>query len=233
MAKTELNSFGQPVGKTIKGWKPCSPLPPLSKTGRYCRIAPFQKDRDGSGLWDAICEDDGRMWSYMPIGPFQDRNIFDVWCGTIETSADPMFHTLWDEDGHIGGVASFLRMDPDNGVAEVGYITFAPRLQRSRAATEAMALMMGHVFDAGYRRYEWKCNVANAASRRAAERLGFSFEGVFRQAAVVKGRNRDTAWYSLLDSEWPAQHRAFERWLDPENFDVSGRQSVSLQDLRD
>jgi RimJ/RimL family protein N-acetyltransferase len=168
------------------------------------------------------------MWTYMPVGPFHDRLSFDDWCTMAQTSADPMFHTIRGEDGRVGGVASFLRIDPPGGVAEVGYISFTPRLQRTRAATEAMALMMGHVFAHGYRRYEWKCNALNAGSMRAAERLGFQFEGTFRQAMVVKGRNRDTAWFSLLDTEWPAQSARFEAWLAPENFDENGQQTRPL-----
>src|SRR5262249_42598244 len=135
-------------------------------------------------------------------------------------STDPVFLAIVDAaTGLAAGVASYLRIDPPNGSIEVGHIALSPRLQRTPAATESMYLMMNWAFSAGYRRYEWKCNALNEASRRAAMRLGLSYEGVFRQAAVVKGRNRDTAWYATIDSEWPALKQAFERWLDPANFD--------------
>ena len=143
--------------------------------------------------------------------------------------SDPLFYAVVDAaTGGATGVASYLRIDPANGSIEVGHINYSPLLQRTPAATEAMYLMMWHVFELGYRRYEWKCNALNAASCAAAERLGFSFEGIFRQAAVVKGRNRDTAWYSLIDEEWPALREAFQRWLAPSNFDGQGRQRTRL-----
>jgi RimJ/RimL family protein N-acetyltransferase len=145
---------------------------------------------------------------------------------------DPLFHAIIDAARHqAAGVASYLRVDPRNGVIEVGHINYSPLLQRSRAATEAMYLMMQRVFGLGYRRYEWKCDSLNAVSRAAAQRLGFSFEGVFRQAVVYKGRNRDTAWYAAIDSEWPELERAFLRWLDPANFDKDGRQRARLSEL--
>jgi RimJ/RimL family protein N-acetyltransferase len=145
---------------------------------------------------------------------------------------DPLFHAILDRDGRAGGIASYLRIDPGNGVIETGHIAYAPALQRTPAATEAMYLMMARVFDElGYRRYEWKCDALNAPSRTAAERLGFRFEGIFRQAVITKGRNRDTAWYAVIDKDWPALKRAFQRWLDPSNFDASGRQRERLSDL--
>ncbi len=145
---------------------------------------------------------------------------------------DPLFFAIRDlETGHWAGVASYLRITPEAGTIEVGHINLAPELQRTRAATEAMALMMGHAFGLGYRRYEWKCNALNLGSRRAAQRLGFSYEGVFRQAAVVKGRNRDTAWFAAIDEDWPQLSAAFQTWLDPANFDVDGRQRVALSSL--
>jgi RimJ/RimL family protein N-acetyltransferase len=145
---------------------------------------------------------------------------------------DPLFYAVVEKiEDRAVGVASYLRIDPANGSIEVGHINYSPLLQRTPAATEAMYLMMRHVFDLGYRRYEWKCNALNAASRVAARRLGFSFEGVFRQAGVVKGRNRDTAWYAMIDKEWPALREAFLRWLDPSNFDEQGRQRARLSVL--
>jgi RimJ/RimL family protein N-acetyltransferase len=147
-------------------------------------------------------------------------------------SDDPLFHAIIDgATGKAIGVASFMRIDLKNGAIEVGNINYSPLLQRTRAATEAMYLMMKRAFALGYRRYEWKCDSLNASSRAAAQRLGFSYEGVFRQAVVYKGRNRDTAWYAMIESEWPALDQAFTRWLDPDNFDEQGRQRLRLSDL--
>jgi RimJ/RimL family protein N-acetyltransferase len=172
------------------------------------------------------------IWNYLPYGPFATEAEWRAWAEGMAGLADPFFYVLRDKaTGRAGGVASYLRIAPEAGSIEVGHIALSPALQRTPAATEAMALMMGWAFGAGYRRYEWKCNALNLASRRAAERLGLSFEGVFRQAAVVKGRNRDTAWFAAIDSEWPALKAAFDRWLDPGNFDAAGRQRVALSDL--
>ena len=169
------------------------------------------------------------MWTYLPYGPF---TCFDECCRWLEPASrsdDPIFFAIVDAlTGTASGVASYLRIDPANGSIEVGHIALSPRLQRSTPVTEAMFLMMRWAFASGYRRYEWKCNALNQTSRRAAMRLGLSYEGVFRQAAVVKGRNRDTAWYAATDLEWPALQDAFTRWLDPGNFDASGLQRVSL-----
>jgi RimJ/RimL family protein N-acetyltransferase len=153
------------------------------------------------------------------------------WIAEAENSEDPLFFTFAPEGEEAAGFGSYLRITPAAGSIEVGYLSFSPRLQRSVAATEAMYLMMKWAFEAGYRRYEWKCDALNAASRRAAQRLGLSYEGVFRQATVVKGRNRDTAWFAAIDAEWPALEAAFQTWLAPENFDADGRQKTSLRDL--
>jgi len=169
------------------------------------------------------------MWTYLFSGPFATEAAYHQWLAAREHSEDPLFFAVVDgATGRATGLASYLRIDPPHGVIEVGHIAFSPPLQRTPAATEAMHLMMKNVFDLGYRRYEWKCDSLNAPSRRAAERLGFRFEGIFRQAVVYKGRNRDTAWYSIIDAEWPALKTAFERWLDPANFDAGGRQQSSL-----
>jgi len=203
--------------------------------GRLVRIEPLDAARHGDHLFAAYALDaDGRNWTYMPVGPFTERAAFDAWLAGAEASADPMFHAVVERSsGEAVGVASYLRIEPAPGVIEVGYISFSPRLQRSPAATEAMALMMARVFDElGYRRYEWKCDALNEPSRRAAVRLGFTFEGIFRQATVTKGRNRDTAWFSILDSEWPVAKAAFAAWLDPSNFDAAGRQVRRLEDVR-
>ena len=172
---------------------------------------------------------EGRNWTYLPYGPF-DRSKIIASGSTGVAGDDPLFHAIIERrSGRAVGVASYMRIDPAAGVIEVGGINYAPPLQRTPAATEAMYLMMRRVFDElGYRRYEWKCDALNAPSRAAAQRLGFQYEGMFRQATVYKARNRDTCWFSILDSEWPALKSAFERWLDPANFDAMGRQRQNL-----
>jgi RimJ/RimL family protein N-acetyltransferase len=173
------------------------------------------------------------MWAYLPYGPFDSAASYDEWVQAKSASRDPMFLAIVDRatDRPVG-VASYMRIDPANGSIEVGHLAYSPLLQRTAAATEVMFLMMDQVFALGYRRYEWKCDALNAPSRAAALRLGFTFEGIFRQAAVVKGRNRDTAWYSVIDREWPALREAFRRWLEPANFDAEGRQRWRLAELR-
>jgi RimJ/RimL family protein N-acetyltransferase len=168
----------------------------------------------------------------MAYGPFATLVEYQKWVEASARGSDPMFFAIVDRaSGKPAGVASFLRIDPANGCIEVGHLAYSPLLQRTPAASDAMYLMMDHAFKLGYRRYEWKCNALNAPSRTAAQRLGFSYEGIFRQATVVKGRNRDTAWYSIIDSEWPALKQAFETWLAPANFDAQGRQRISLSGL--
>ncbi len=210
-------------------WTPPSPLPALETTGDYVTIRPLSAD-DFAGLWEAFSADDGSMWEYMGYGPFADGGELAATASQWIGSSDPRFHTFWVDGGPVGW-GSFLRIEPAHAVAEIGHLAFSPALRRTRAATEAIYLMMRHVFASGYRRCEWKCDAGNAASRAAAERFGFTFEGVFRQHMVVKGRNRDTAWYSVIDSEWPRVRRAFEAWLDPSNFDASGRQKRRLAEL--
>ena len=221
----------QPVGRALPDFRP-PPRPQRAVLeGRYCRLEPLDSGRHGPGLYDAIALDrDGRMWTYLFSGPFDSRAGFIAWLEGREDSLDPLFFAIVDARlGQAVGMASYLRIEPAHGVIEVGHLAFSPLLQRTPAATEAMYLMMKHAFELGYRRYEWKCDALNERSRRAAERLGFTFEGIFRQAVVYKGRNRDTAWYSVLDSEWPARETRFEAWLDPANFDDQGRQRRPLQ----
>ncbi len=197
--------------------------------GRYCTVEPLDIERHAAQLFAANRHDvDGRNWAYLPYGPFGRLEDYVEWMAATCRDPDPLFHAIVDHDLGAVGVASYLRIAPVQGSIEVGHINYSPLLQRQRAATEAMFLMMGRAFDLGYRRYEWKCDALNAASRTAAIRLGFAFEGVFRQAAVVKGRNRDTAWYSVIDSEWPARRREFITWLSPQNFDPDGRQRSRL-----
>jgi RimJ/RimL family protein N-acetyltransferase len=171
-------------------------------------------------------------WTYLPYGPFNDRADYHAWVEQIAKADDPFFHAIVDRSTKKAiGVASLMRIDPLNGVIEVGHINYSPLLQGTSAATEAMFLLMRRVFDElGYRRYEWKCNSLNGPSRAAALRLGFQYEGLFRQAAVVKGRNRDTAWYSIIDREWPALKRAYQAWLSPDNFTHTGAQLLRLSD---
>jgi RimJ/RimL family protein N-acetyltransferase len=201
--------------------------------GRFCRVEPLDPERHATSLHEANAADaEGRMWTYLAYGPFESWDRYRAWIEQASRTSDPLFHAIVDRrTGSAAGVASYLRIDPPAGSIEVGHIAYSPRLQRTPAATEAMYLMMRRAFSLGYRRYEWKCDTLNAASRAAAQRLGFSFEGVFRQATVYKGRNRDTAWYAVIDPEWPALEEAFLRWLDPANFDANGRQRIRLSEL--
>jgi RimJ/RimL family protein N-acetyltransferase len=220
-----------PLGRPVPGWAP-RPLPPVAAIdGRWSRLEPLDPEGHAAALHAANSEDaEGRMWTYLGVGPFTELAEYRGWLEAAVAGRDPQFFAIIDrEDGRPKGVASLLRIDPANGVIEVGHIAYSPSLQRTRAATDAMYVLMRLVFDdLGYRRYEWKCNDLNAPSRAAAERLGFIYEGTFRQARVDRGRNRDTAWFSILDSEWPARRAALERWLDPVNFDSHGRQLAPL-----
>ena len=219
----------------LANWQWCSApgLKPVS--GRYVRIDPVDFTGDVEALFAAIggAQNDD-LWEFIPVGPFADAQTLG---STIKAVGD---HQNWQthllrapESGEILGMASYMRIRPEAGSVEIGCIVFSKKLQRTRIATEAMYLMAKHLFeDLGYRRYEWKCDNANAASKTAALRYGFTFEGVFRQDQVMKGRNRDTAWFSILDSEWPMISQAFEAWLSPENFDVHGMQRQSLAGIR-
>jgi RimJ/RimL family protein N-acetyltransferase len=202
--------------------------------GRYVAVTPLDARLHGDALWEATRgEQNDALWQYLAEGPFRDRDDFDKTLEGMAASEDPLFFAIIDRaSGRAAGRASYLRIDPKHGSIEVGSILHTPALQRTRGATEAMYLMARHAFeDLGYRRYEWKCNALNEASRRAALRLGFTFEGIFRQHQIVKGRNRDTAWFSMLDGEWPRRKEAFERWLDPENFSAAGEQKQRLGTL--
>jgi RimJ/RimL family protein N-acetyltransferase len=225
--KTQL---GEPIGAPVPDWTPPPAPTRMVLEGRYCRLKPLALSH-APALFDALSADaEGRIWTYMPNGPFASADAYRDWVWGAAQGADPLHYAILVE-GRPVGTASYLRIAPSAGSIEVGYITYSPALQRTRAATEAMYLMMAWAFEAGYRRYEWKCNALNAASRRAAQRLGLSYEGVFRQAVVVKGRNRDSAWYAAIDSDWPTIRAAMERWLDPANFDGDGVQRQSLSPL--
>ena len=226
----ETNALGQPIGFRVDAWTPPPPPPLDPMTGRTCRVEPLNAARHAADIHAAnLLDTDGRSWTYLPYGPFDTVEGHTAWVTSVTASADPQFHAIVDlSTGRAAGLASYLRIDPPAGAIEVCHIHYSPLLQRSVAATEAMYLMMKRAFELGYRRYEWKCDALNAPSRAAAQRLGFSYEGVFRQARLTKGRNRDTAWYAAIDSEWPALDAAFRRWLDPSNFDEEGRQRTSL-----
>jgi RimJ/RimL family protein N-acetyltransferase len=233
--EAERNEFGQPVGAPVPGWVP-RPHPPRTATGgRFCTVEPLDPARHAAQLFAAYAEDaEGRLWSYLPRGPYASAEEYRVWAEGAARLDDPLTHAIVDNaSGAAVGTAAFMRIEKAVGVIEVGSITYSPRLQRRPAATEAMYLMMRRVFDElGYRRYEWKCHSLNTASRAAALRLGFQYEGLFRQATIARGRNRDTMWFSVIDREWPGLRAAFERWLDPANFDAEGRQRRSLATLR-
>jgi len=229
----EVNAVGQVLGFQVDGWRVPARPPLEAMEGRTCRLEPLDLARHGASLHNAnLLDAEQRNWTYLPYGPFAGLDDYSDWLRSVAGKDDPQFHAILERTtGDAVGVASYLRIDPAAGSIEVGHINYSPRLQRTIASTEAMYLMMRRAFQLGYRRYEWKCNALNAPSRAAAQRLGLSYEGVFRQARVDKGRNRDTAWYAAIDTEWPALDRAFQRWLDPANFDERGRQRVSLSEL--
>jgi RimJ/RimL family protein N-acetyltransferase len=227
------NALGQPVGAPLKDWRPAALPQRVTLQGRYCRLEPLSVDRHAAELWTAQSLDETRAnWTYLPYGPFESAAAYRDWLSVQEKAVDPFFFAVVATSSNRAvGVAAYLRIEAPVGSIEVGHLYFSPLLQRTPAATEAMYLMMRQAFDWGYRRYEWKCDSLNAASRRAAQRFGFSFEGIFRQARVVKGRNRDTAWFSVIDGEWPALCAAYEQWLMPDNFDSDGKQQLSLSSL--
>jgi RimJ/RimL family protein N-acetyltransferase len=219
------------LGAEVKSWAPPPAPGDVRLEGRQVRLEPLDADAHAADLFAAFTGHDA-LWDYMPYGPFASASAYHRWAKEMAGKADPCFLAIRARDtGHALGVASFLRVTPQAGSIEVGHICLSPALQRSHAATEAMFLMMEWAFDAGYRRYEWKCNALNIPSRRAAERLGFSFEGVFRNHMVVKGRNRDSAWFSVIVEEWPALREAYRAWLSPANLDANGRQRERLSDL--
>jgi RimJ/RimL family protein N-acetyltransferase len=219
-----------PIGAPVSGDAARHPER-ITMSGAYVKVEPLDPAKHGDELWSgAGGMANGELWRYLHSGPFMDRQAFDSYLETKAVSADPMYFALLDRaTGVAQGHAAYMRIEPGQRVIEVGAILYTPELQRTRAATEAMYLMAQNVFeDLGYRRYEWKCNVLNEASQKAALRLGFAFEGVFRQHMIVKGRSRDTAWFAMLDSDWPARKKEFERWLAADNFDTSGRQKSPL-----
>ncbi|WP_279462397.1 GNAT family N-acetyltransferase [Aeromonas dhakensis] len=231
-ADIHLNEFDQPVGAPLPDWRGAEFPPRRTLNGWGCRLEPLDPERHGPGLWQAFSADSGAMWTYLTTGPYAEEADMLVWLRECAAKTDPQFYTIFDEHGEQPlGLASYLRIDPLAGSIEVGWLHFSPALQRSRLATAAMALMMANAFALGYRRYEWKCNALNKPSWQAALRLGFSYEGTFRQSRVDKGRTRDTAWFSVIDREWPALQDCFARWLASDNFDERGRQRLRLSEL--
>ncbi|ARP81293.1 GNAT family N-acetyltransferase [Bordetella genomosp. 8] len=228
---SRINDYGQPIGDALPGWTPRPRPPATPMQGRFCRIEPLDPARHGDDLYHAYSQaPDGRLWTYLSNEPFPDRAAFDAYLDKAAASTDPLHHAIVDRaTGKAIGSAALMRIDPANGVIEVGHVTYSPLLQRTPHATEAQYLFMKRIFDElGYRRYEWKCDSLNEPSRKAAMRYGFTFEGIFRQAIVYKGRTRDTAWFSMLDSEWATLRTGYEAWLAPDNFDAQGRQRRAL-----
>jgi RimJ/RimL family protein N-acetyltransferase len=224
-----LPSTGQPVGLTVDA-TPAQRPGPVTLEARYGHIERLVQHHDAA-LWQAL-EGHDATWTYMGYGPFGDFAAFSRWLASRVTLDDPYSYAIIDRSGLAVGIATLMEIRPAMRVIEVGNIVYSPALQHTALGTEAQYLLARYAFETlGYRRYEWKCNALNAPSRRAALRYGFVFEGVLRQHMIVKGRSRDTAYYSMLDSEWPARKAAFERWLAPENFDASGKQRVSLGEL--
>jgi RimJ/RimL family protein N-acetyltransferase len=233
LPQPETNELGQPVGWPMPDWTPPSRPARQPLDGRLVRLEPLDPARHCDDLFCANAADaEGRLWTYLGYGPFADLESYRAWAEGAAATDDPLFFAILDRAaGRALGVASYLRIDPAAGSIEVGHLCFSPALAGTALATEAMAVMMRHAFALGYRRYEWKCHALNAPSRAAARRLGLGFEGVFKQAMVTKGRNRDTAWYAVTDTLWPHLEAAFVRWLDPANFGPDGRQKLRLSAL--
>jgi RimJ/RimL family protein N-acetyltransferase len=228
------NQYDQPIGPAVPGWSE-RPRPPRGVLpGRYCRIEPVE-EHHAPDLFAAYMEaPDGRDWTYLFAERPETEPAFREYLLQLSASEDPLHYAIVStHTGKALGTAALMRIDPRHGVIEVGGITYSPRMKRTSIGTEAMYLFMRLVFDdLGYRRYEWKCDSLNAASRSAAERYGFTFEGIFRSAIVYKGRSRDTAWYSIIAEQWPRLRAAFETWLDADNFDGRGRQKRDLSSIR-
>ena len=227
------NPHGQEIGAPIAGWT-SRPLPGrMLLQGQFCRLEPLAP-RHADALFAAYAEaPDGRDWTYLPTERIDDATAYRAEVVVRAASVDPLHYAIVDPSGRPIGTSALMRIDPANGVIEIGHIAYAPALQRTPAGTEAIVLLMRYVFeDLGYRRLEWKCDALNEPSRRAALRYGFVFEGIFRQAIVTKGRNRDTAWFSIIDGDWPRVRCLVDRWLRAENFDLDGRQIVALSSLQ-
>jgi RimJ/RimL family protein N-acetyltransferase len=229
---SHINSFGQNIGFPLESWTACALPPKTPMIGQYCRLEPLQSDHHAHDLYEAFSGDvNNPNWTYLPYGPFGTYEAFKTWLEPFSKTTDPLFFTIIDvKTNKAVGLASYLRIEPNTGVIEVGHIHFSSLIQKTPIASETMYLMMERIFDElGYRRYEWKCDNLNLPSKKAAARLGFQYEGTFRQATLYKGRNRDTDWFSILDHEWPDIKRAFQNWLAPENFNENGLQITKLK----
>jgi RimJ/RimL family protein N-acetyltransferase len=226
------NEWGQAIGPELPGFQ-APVFPPRSALlGEHVELWPLDATGHAGELWQALDGTPPSHWTYLPYGPFARFEDFQRWLEGSCKAADPLFFSIIDRSSRAAvGVASYLRIQPESACIEVGHLSFSPRLARRPGATEAMVLMMRQAFELGYRRYEWKCDALNAPSRAAALRLGFCFEGIFRQATIYKGRSRDTAWHSVIDSEWPELERVYRRWLSPDNFSADGQQRTRLADL--
>jgi RimJ/RimL family protein N-acetyltransferase len=228
-----MNAMPLPLGPFVEG-APAGRPGPVTLAGRFARIEKLDAARHAAGLWQNLAGHEA-VWAYMAQGPFAGEASFAAWLSERAASADPFFYAVCDvASGAALGLFALMEARPAMRVIEVGTVVYAPALQRTPAATEAQYLAARYVFETlGYRRYEWKCNALHAGSMAAARRLGFTYEGTFRQHMIVKGRNRDTAWFSMTDGEWPAVKAAFQAWLDPANFDGNGRQRTSLAAMRE
>lgn len=229
-----FNQFGQPVGEALIDWQPRQPPSRVTLKGRYCYLEPLRVDHADALFRAYHLAEDTRSWTWLLREPDATAADFSQWVASVSDLPDPMHFTVFDNQTHSPvGTLALMRIDPKNGVVEVGHVHFSPLLSRTPMSTEAQYLLMQYVFDTlGYRRYEWKCNSLNEPSRRAALRLGFQYEGRFRQALVIKGHNRDTDWFSIIDAEWPALAKAFENWLATDNFTADGTQRRSLESWR-
>lgn len=231
-AATSVNALGQPVGGSMSDWTP-PPFPPHKPlAGRYCQLEPLSTQHHLKDLWSAQSEEPSEAcWTYLTCGPFPSVDEFEKWCVDAASTSDPQFYAIV-VGGRAVGFVSYLRIKPDHGAIEVCHVYFSPRLTKTRAATEAIYLLADNAFKLGYRRFEWKCDSFNYPSRSTAARLGFTFEGLFRQAMTYKGRDRDTMWFSIIDQDWRGGlEGAFERWLNPGNFDDDGKQRLRLSEL--
>jgi RimJ/RimL family protein N-acetyltransferase len=229
-----FSQLSQKTGATLPEWNACPPPRKEAIHGQYCRLEPVSIERHGADLWQAFNTDTKHLiWTYLPYGPFDKQSELEDWISATCLGDDPLFYAVIDlKNGSATGMASYLRIQPEVGVIEVGHINFSPMLQQTTAATEAMYLMMKNAFDLGYRRYEWKCDNLNLGSQAAANRLGFSYDGLFKQATIYKNRNRDTAWFSILDSDWPSLREGYLTWLVGNNFDAGGAQKSKLHQSR-
>ncbi|XP_055306359.1 uncharacterized protein LOC129570686 [Sitodiplosis mosellana] len=229
------NEYGQAIGEAVPGWT-ARPWPvDVTLNGRTCRLEPLDPIKHSNDLFEAyLLAPDGRDWTYMFEERFIELEPFRKYIERIAKGSDPKYYAVIDlTTDKAVGILSYLRIDPANGSIEVGWITFSPLLKQTVQSTETHYLLMAYAFDElGYRRYEWKCDSLNAPSRKAAARLGFRFEGIFRNAVVYKERNRDTAWFSIIDTEWPTIKAAFQAWLKPENFDNQGKQIKTFVEFR-